>query len=401
MKDNDNITPDWAFETQAIRTGSIRSSEREHSEAIYLTSSFAYDSAAQAQAVFAGDEEGNVYSRYTNPSIKMFEDRMAALEGGEMACASSSGMAAILGMCMALLKAGDHVICSRSVFGTTFTIFAKYLDKFGVKTTFVDFTDYKQWEDALRPETKLLFLETPSNPRGEVVDLERMATIAHSKPHGGKAWLMVDNCFCTPALQQPLKLGADIVVHSATKYIDGQGRCMGGVAVGRAELIGEMHLWQRAAGACLSPFNAWNFYKGLETLSLRMEAHCRNTMALAKWLDEHPAVEQVHYSGLPNHPGHELAKRQQKGFGGVLAFEVRGGREEAWTVLDHVQIMSRTANLGDTRTTITHPATTTHCRLSDEDKARSGITENLVRIAVGLENIDDLKRDLERGLSQL
>ena len=402
MKDNDNMTSDWAFETQAIRTGTIRSGEREHSEAIYLTSSFAYDSAAQAQAVFAGDQEGNVYSRYTNPSVKMFEDRMAALEGGEMACASSSGMAAILGMCMGLLQAGDHVICSRSVFGTTFTIFAKYLDKFGVKTTFVDFTDYNQWREAVRPETRLLFLETPSNPRGDVVDLEVMADIAHgNNPHNSKAWLMVDNCFCTPALQQPLKLGADIVVHSATKYIDGQGRCMGGVAVGKAELIEEMHLWQRAAGACLSPFNAWNFYKGLETLSLRMEAHCRNTMALAEWLDEHPAVEAVHYSGLPSHPGYELAKRQQKGFGGVLAFEVRGGRKEAWTVIDQVQIMSRTANLGDTRTTITHPATTTHCRLSDEDKARSGITENLVRIAVGLENIDDLKRDLERGLSQL
>lgn len=402
MKDNDNITSDLAFETRAIRSGSIRSGEREHSEAIYLTSSFVYDSAAQAHAVFAGEEEGNVYSRYTNPSVKMFEDRMAALEGGELACASSSGMAAILGMCMGLLQAGDHVICSRSVFGTTFTIFSKYLDKFGVKTTFVDFTDYQQWREAMRPETKLLFLETPSNPLGEVVDLEVMASIAHDRSRNKNgAWLMVDNCFCTPALQQPLKLGADIVVHSATKYIDGQGRCMGGVAVGKAELIQEMHLWQRAAGASLSPFNAWNFFKGLETLSLRMDAHCRNAMALAQWLDEHPAVSVVHYSGLPTHPGHELAKRQQKAFGGVLSFEVEGGRKEAWAVMDEVQIMSRTANLGDTRTTITHPATTTHCRLSDEDKARSGIKENLIRIAVGLENIDDLKADLERGLSKV
>lgn len=399
MKESDvsNDQEQWAFETQAIRSGVIRSGQREHSEALYLTSSFTYESAEQAQAVFAGDEEGNVYSRYTNPSVKMFEDRMAALEGGELACASSSGMAAILGMCMALLKAGDHVICSRSVFGTTVTIFAKYLDKFGVKTTFVDFTDYQQWRDAMRPETKLLFLETPSNPLGEVVDLELMAQIAHEN----EALLMVDNCFCTPALQKPLELGADIVVHSATKFIDGQGRCMGGVAVGSKELVGEIHLWQRAAGATMSPFNAWNFYKGLETLSIRMEAHCRNTLALAQWLDAHPKVEKVHYSGLESHPGHELAKRQQKAFGGVLAFQVKGGREEAWKVMDGVTVMSRTANLGDTRTTITHPATTTHCRLSDEDKARAGISENLIRIAVGLENVDDLKADLEKGLSQL
>ena len=396
MKDKD-VTGDqeWSFQTQAIRSGVIRSDQREHSEAIYLTSSFTYESAAQAQAVFAGEEEGNVYSRYTNPSVKMFEDRMAALEGGELACAASSGMAAILGMCMGLLKAGDHVICSRSVFGTTVTIFAKYLAKFGVNTTFVDFTDYQQWREAMRPETRLLFLETPSNPLGEVVDLGIMADIAHK----GGAWLMVDNCFCTPALQQPLKLGADIVMHSATKYIDGQGRCMGGVAVGREELIQEMHLWQRAAGASMSPFNAWNFYKGLETLSLRMEAHCRNTLALAQWLSTHSAVEKVHYSGLEDHPGHELARRQQKGFGGVLSFQVKGGRQEAWKVMDAVEIMSRTANLGDTRTTITHPATTTHCRLSDEDKAKSGITENLVRVAVGLEAVEDLQADLDKGLA--
>ena len=388
---------DWAFETQAIRAGSFRSDQREHSEAIYLTSSFTYDSAAQAQAVFSGDEEGNVYSRYTNPSVRMFEERMVALEGGEDACATSSGMAAILGTCMGLLEAGDHVICSRSVFGTTFTIFAKYLAKFGVTTTFVDFLDYDQWREAMRPETKLMFLETPSNPLGEVADLEALADIAHSN----QAWLMVDNCFCTPALQQPLKQGADIVVHSATKYIDGQGRCMGGVVVGSKELVQEVHLWQRAAGATMSAFNAWVFYKGLETLSLRMEAHCRNAMELAHWLEQHSAVEQVHYSGLESHSGHQLAKKQQKAFGGVLAFTVRGGQKEAWKVMDSVQIMSRTANLGDTRTTITHPATTTHCRLSDDDKARSGITENLIRVAVGLENIEDLKADLQAGLATL
>ncbi|OED42931.1 O-succinylhomoserine sulfhydrylase [Endozoicomonas sp. (ex Bugula neritina AB1)] len=385
---------DWAFETQAIRSGSLRSDQREHSEAIYLTSSFVYESAAQAQAVFSGEEEGNVYSRYTNPSVRMFEERMTVLEGGEDACATSSGMAAILGACMGLLEAGDHIVCSRSVFGTTFTIFSKYMAKFGVETTFVDFLDYDQWREAVRPETRLLFLETPSNPLGEVADLSVLADIAHSND----AWLMVDNCFCTPALQQPIKQGADIVVHSATKYIDGQGRCMGGVVVGRKELVQEVHLWQRAAGATMSAFNAWVFFKGLETLSLRMEAHCRNALALAEWLNEHPVVERVHYSGLPSHPGHELAKQQQKGFGGVLSFTVTGGREQAWKVMDSVQIISRTANLGDTRSTITHPATTTHCRLFDEDKARVGITENLIRVAVGLENIEDLKSDLQAGL---
>ena len=389
------------FATQSIRAGSFRSDQREHSEAIYLTSSFVYDSAAQAQAVFAGDEDGNVYSRYTNPSVRMLEERMVILEGGALenieACATSSGMAAILGACMGLLKSGDHVICSRSVFGTTFTIFSKYLDKFGVKTTFVDLVDYQQWRDAIRPETKLLFLETPSNPLSEVADLKQLAEIAHG--HG--ALLMVDNCFCTPALQKPLLLGADLVVHSATKYIDGQGRCLGGMVIGRKKLVDEVHLWQRAAGATMSPFNAWVFYKGLETLSVRMDVHCRNASELAIWLSQHKAVEKVHYSGLSNHPGHELAKTQQTGFGGVLAFEVIGGRESAWKVIDGVEIMSRTANLGDTRTTITHPATTTHCRLSDEDKMKSGITESLIRVAAGLEDIEDLKRDLDKGLKQL
>lgn len=399
---NHDLTESLAFATQSIRAGSFRSGQREHSEAIYLSSSFVYDSAAQAQAVFAGDEPGNVYSRYTNPSLQMLEARMAVLEGREVddeitACATASGMAAILGAGMSLLKSGDHVICSRNVFGTTFTIFAKYFEKFGVKTTFVDLVDYQQWREAMIPETRLLFLETPSNPLSEVADLELLAEIAHSN----NALLMVDNCFCTPALQRPLAFGADLVVHSATKYIDGQGRCLGGMVVGRKQLVDEVHLWQRAAGATMSPFNAWVFYKGLETLSVRMDAHCRNASELAFWLSQHPAVERVHYTGLSSHPGHELARKQQQGFGGVLAFEVKGGRESAWKVIDRVQIMSRTANLGDTRTTITHPATTTHCRLSDEDKLKSGITESLVRIAVGLENIEDLKADLAKGLSQL
>ncbi len=382
------------FATQAIRCGTLRSDQREHSEALYLTSSFTYDNAAQAQAVFAGEEEGNVYSRYTNPSVRMFEERMAALEKGELACATSSGMAAILGTCMSLLESGDHVVCSRSVFGTTVTVFAKYLGKFGVKTTFVDLTDYQQWQDAIRPETKLLFLETPSNPLCEVADLSVLSQIAHEN----NALLMVDNCFCTPALQQPLTLGADLVVHSATKYIDGQGRCMGGVVVGREELVKEVHLWQRAAGATMSAFNAWIFFKGLETLSIRMDAHCRNALELAQWLTSQPAIKTVHYCGLETHKGFDLARKQQKSFGGVLSFEVSGDREEAWKVMDSLRVISRTANLGDTRSTATHPATTTHSRLSDEDKARAGITENLVRISVGLEDIEDLKSDLNRGL---
>ncbi|WP_281645441.1 O-succinylhomoserine sulfhydrylase [Parendozoicomonas sp. Alg238-R29] len=397
MKNRQELPESASFETLSVRAGTVRSAEREHSEAIYLTSSFIYESAAQAAAVFAGEEEGNVYSRYTNPGVRMFEERMMALEGAEEGCATGSGMAAILGICMAHLKAGDHVICSRSVFGTTVTIFGKTLAQFGVTCTFVELTDLEQWQAAMKPETKMLFLETPSNPLCEVADLEAIAAIAHE----GDALFVVDNCFCTPALQQPLAWGADIVMHSATKFIDGQGRCMGGIALGNKELIQPIQLWQRGAGASLSPFNAWVLLKGLETLKLRMDAHCRNAQQLAWWLAEHPKVVDVHYCGLPHHPGAALARKQQQGYGGVLSFEVEGGREAAWKVIDSVQIISRTANLGDTRTTVTHPASTTHCRLSDEDKLKAGIAEGLVRIAAGLENVEDLKADLERGLSQL
>ncbi|MCL6268697.1 O-succinylhomoserine sulfhydrylase [Sansalvadorimonas sp. 2012CJ34-2] len=386
-----------AFETLAVRSGTWRSEQREHSEAMYLTSSFTYDSAAQAAAVFAGDEPGNVYTRYTNPGVRMFEERMMALEGAEEGCATASGMAAVLGVAMAHLKTGDHVVCSRSIFGTTVTLFTKTLAQFGVETSFVSLTDLDEWKAVIKPETKMLFLETPSNPLGEVADIEALAEIAHDSD----ALLVVDNCFLTPALQQPLAWGADIVIHSATKFLDGQGRCMGGVAVGSKELIEPVQLWLRAAGACLSPFNAWVLHKGLETLKLRMDMHCRNTQQLAWWLAEHPKVVDVHYSGLPHHPGADLARKQQQGYGGVLAFEVDGGREAAWKVIDSVQIISRTANLGDTRTTITHPATTTHCRLSDEDMQKSGLVEGLIRLAVGLESTEDLKVDLERGLSQL
>ncbi|MTI12946.1 O-succinylhomoserine sulfhydrylase [Sansalvadorimonas verongulae] len=397
MKNRQVLPENASFETLSVRAGTVRSAEREHSEAMYLTSSFTYDSAAQAAAVFAGEEEGNVYSRYTNPGVRMFEERMMALEGAEEGCATGSGMAAIMGICMAHLKAGDHVVCSRSVFGTTVTLFAKILAQFNVSCTFVDLTDLDQWLDAMQPETKMLFLETPSNPLGDVADLEGIAEIAKA----GDALFVVDNCFCTPALQQPLAWGADIVIHSATKFIDGQGRCMGGIALGSKELIQPMHLWQRAAGASLSPFNAWVLLKGLETLKLRMDAHCRNAQQLAWWLAEHPKVVDVHYCGLPHHPGAALARKQQQGYGGVLSFEVDGGRKAAWKVIDGVQVMSRTANLGDTRTTITHPASTTHCRLSDDDKQKAGIVEGLIRVAAGLENVEDLKADLERGLQEL
>lgn len=383
-----------AIDTLAIRAGQSRSEEGEHSEALYLTSSYVFGSAQEAADRFSGAQPGNVYSRYTNPTVRMFETRIAALEGGESAVATSSGMAAILSTCIALLKAGDHVICSRSVFGTTTVVFTKYLQKFGVTTTFVNPTDYAQWDASFTPATRLVFVETPSNPLCDVVDIQRLADMTHA--HG--ALLVVDNCFCTPALQKPLNFGADLVVHSATKYIDGQGRCLGGVVVGAKQHVEEVLGFIRSAGPSMSPFNAWVFLKGLETLRLRMEAHSRNALALAQWLDAHPKVEKVFYTGLATHQGHELAAKQQSAFGGVLSFRVKGGREEAWKVIDATRIMSLTANLGDTKTTIVHPATTTHGRLSPEQKAEAGITENLIRIAVGLEDIGDLKADLARGL---
>lgn len=385
------------IDTLAVRAGQARTQEGEHSEALFLTSSYVFSSAAEAAARFGGSLPGNVYSRYTNPTVRTFEERMAALEGGEAAVATASGMAAILAVCMTMLKSGDHVICSRSVFGTTTVIFSKYMAKFGVTATFVDPTDYEAWESGFNPHTKLLFVETPSNPLCDVVDIERLSVMAHSRG----ALLVVDNCFCTPALQRPLALGADIVVHSATKYIDGQGRCLGGVVVGPKIITDEVVGFIRTAGPSMSPFNAWIFLKGLETLSIRMRAHSEGALELAKWLEAHPKVEKVFYAGLPSHKGHELAAKQQSAFGGVLSFRVKGEREAAWTVIDSARIMSLTANLGDTKTTISHPATTSHGRLSPEDKIASGITENLIRISVGLESLVDLKADLERGLNLL
>jgi O-succinylhomoserine sulfhydrylase len=386
-----------ALDTLAIRAGIARSHEGEHSEAIFATSSYVFDNAAQAAARFAGDEEGNVYSRYTNPTVRTFEQRIAALEGGEEAVGTASGMAAILSTCMALLQAGDHVICSRNVFGTTTNLFGKVLAKFGVTVTFVPLLDLTQWQAALRPETAMLFMETPSNPLCEVADLAAMRELANDND----CLLVVDNCFCTPALQQPLALGADIVVHSATKYLDGQGRCMGGAVVGRADHMREVQTFLRTCGPTMSPFNAWVFLKGLETLRLRMEAHSQSALTLARWLQQQPAVEHVYYAGLESHPGHAVASRQQRAFGGVLSFEVRGGREAAWRVIDATRIMSLTANLGDTKTTIVHPATTTHGRLSDAERREGGIGENLIRVAVGLEDINDLQADLARGFALL
>ncbi len=398
MTDNpENALAGADIATLAIRSGQQRSAEGEHGEPIFTTSSYVFSSAAQAAARFAGAEPGNVYSRYTNPTVRMFQQRIAALEGGAAAVATSSGMAAILSTCMALLAAGDHIVCSRSVFGTTTALLNKYMQKFGVRTSFVAATDYTQWQQAITADTKILFLETPSNPICEVVDIARLAELAGAND----CLLVVDNCFCTPALQQPLALGADIVVHSATKYLDGQGRCVGGVVVGSAEHMEAVTAFLRSAGPTMSPFNAWVFLKGLETLQLRMQAHSDAAMAIARWLSAQPAIERVFYAGLPSHPGHSLAARQQRAFGGVLSFCVSGDQAAAWRFIDATRIMSLTANLGDAKTTIVHPATTTHGRLSAAEKADAQITDNLIRVAVGLEARDDLITDLQRGIDAL
>jgi O-succinylhomoserine sulfhydrylase len=385
---------DFGFETKSIRVGQRRTPEMEHSDPIFVTSSYVFDSARQAQARFSGEEPGNVYSRFTNPTVRAFEERLASLEGGERCIATSSGMAAILTLCLGLLKAGDHVVCSRSVFGNT-KLLLKSFAKFGVETSFVALCDLAAWEAAIRPNTRFLFLETPSNPLTEIADLKALSTLAQAKG----CLLVVDNVFCTPALQRPLQLGADIVVHSATKYLDGQGRCVGGAIVGKAELLEQaIYPVLRTGGAALSPFNAWVFLKGLETLSLRMRAHCDNALKLAQFLENHPSVERVYYPGLPSHPQYELAKRQQKGAGGIVSFIVKGGREGAFRLIDNTRLISITANLGDVKTTITHPATTTHSRLSPEEREQAGIAEGLIRVSVGLETLDDIIQDLERGL---
>jgi O-succinylhomoserine sulfhydrylase len=385
----------WGLETLAIRAGQVRTAEGEHSEPIFTTSSYVFPTAAEAAARFKGDSPGNIYSRFTNPTVRTFEQRLAALEGGDSCVATASGMSAILSTCIALLKAGDHIVSSRSIFGTTVILFNKYLQPFGVTTSFVDLTDLDAWKNAIRPETKILFLETPSNPLTEVADLKALADLAHEND----CLLVVDNCLCTPILQQPLKLGADVVIHSATKYIDGQGRAIGGAVVGNKELVGEkVYGFLRTAGPSLSPFNAWIFLKGLETLSLRMKAHSANALELAQFLEQHKNVNRVHYSGLASHPQYDLARQQQFAGSGVLSFEVKGGKEAAWKLIDSTRLLSITANLGDTKSTITHPATTTHGRLTDEERKQAGISDGLIRISVGLESIDDIKADIEKGL---
>jgi len=385
----------YKTDTLAVRAGQKRTQELEQSEPIFPTSSYVYDSAAQAAARFSGEEPGNIYSRFTNPTVRNFEERLAALENAERGVATSSGMAAIMTTCYSLLQQGDHIVSSRAIFGSTVMLFNNFVSKFGVDVSYVDLTDYEAWDAAITPKTKFFFLETPSNPLTEIVDIKRLAEIAHAKG----VLLIVDNCFCTPALQKPIDLGADIVIHSATKYIDGQGRCIGGAVVGTEEIVGQsIYGFLRTAGPSMSPFNAWVFLKGLETLRIRMEAHSKSAMALAQWLDEQSSVEKVNYPGLKSHPQHELAKQQQKDFGGVLSFVVNGGKQKAWDLIDSTQLLSITANLGDAKTTITHPATTTHGRLTEEQRAEAGIDDGLIRIAVGLEDIDDIKNDLAPGL---
>lgn len=385
----------WGLATQAIRIGHHRTAEAEHSEPIFATSSYVFASAAEAAARFAGEESGNIYSRFTNPTVRVFEERLAALEGGEACVATASGMSAILSLCLALLRSGDRILSSRSLFGSTTMLFNKYLTRFGIETDYVALSDLDAWAAAVTPKTRLLYLETPSNPLTEMVDIAALADLAHA--HG--CLLAVDNCFCTPALQKPLALGADLVIHSATKYLDGQGRCVGGAVVGDRQRVGEEVFGVlRTAGPSLSPFNAWVFLKGLETLALRMEAHSRAAAALADWLSVQPGVARVHYPGRPDHPQHHLVGLQQRGGGGIVAFEVEGGRPAAWRLIDATRLISITANLGDVKTTITHPATTTHGRLSPEERAAAGIPEGLVRIAVGLEDLADIQSDLARGL---
>jgi len=389
---SDHLQP----ETLALHTGIHRSQFNEHSEAMYLTSSFVFDSAAQAAARFSGSEPGNIYSRFTNPTVTAFEERLAVLESAETCIATSSGMSAILACVMGLLSAGDHIVASRSLFGATVNLFNNILKRFNIDTTFVSATDVNSWETAIRPNTKLFFLETPSNPLTEISDIAELSKVAKK----ADIWLVVDNCFCTPILQKPLELGADIVIHSATKYLDGQGRVLGGAVLGNRELLmdGGIYGFLRTAGPTLSAFNAWVILKGLETLKIRVEAHSENALRIAQWLESKPNVTRVFYPGLMSHPQYELAKLQQNSGGGIVTFEVKGGKEAAWRVIDSTRLISITANLGDAKSTLTHPATTTHARISQDARDAAGISDGLLRIAVGLEAVQDLQDDLVRGL---
>ncbi|OED42374.1 O-succinylhomoserine sulfhydrylase [Chromatiales bacterium (ex Bugula neritina AB1)] len=395
-------TPDWSdhnFATAAVRAGHRRSNEGENAEAIFTTSSFVFDNAAQAADRFQNNAPGNVYSRFTNPTVRAFEQRLATLEGGEACIATASGMAAIMASCVALLAPGEHVVASSGLFGSTSQFFRKYLTRIGNPVDFARIDCLEDWAAKVTPQTRMLFVETPSNPLTQLADIRALAELANDN----NALLVVDNCFCSPALQRPLDLGAHLVVHSATKFIDGQGRCVGGAVVGDKKRVGEDILgFLRTAGPTMSPFNAWVFLKGLETLQIRMQRHCESAMALALWLQQHNSVSRVYYPGLSSHPQHELCRQQQSGFGGIVSFEIAGGsRDNAWRVIDQTELLSITANLGDAKSTITHPATTTHGRLSDQDRAEAGIGEGLLRVAVGLESVDDIKADLERGLRDL
>jgi len=384
MKDN-------KLKTKAIREGYRTSQEQEHSAAIFLTSSFTFDSAEQAAQRFAKEELGNVYSRFTNPTVEAFQDKLASLEDAESCLATASGMSAIFATIMALTKTGDHIVASRGMFGTTTVLLNTIVNKFGIEVTFVDLPDIVTWQDSIQSNTKLFILETPSNPLGEVVDLRALSAISKKQ----NIILAVDNCVMTPALQKPLTLGADIVIHSATKYIDGQGRCLAGAIAGSRELLDEISSFIRSTGPTLSAFNAWVVLKGLETLPLRMRAHCENAKQLANWLKDQAFIEKVHYLGLESHPHHQIAKEQQCDFGGIVSFEVSGGKEGAFRLINNTKMISITANLGDTKSTITHPASTTHARLSDQEKRQCNISDNLVRISVGLEDISDIIADLK------
>jgi len=385
---------DFQPETLAIRAGTQRTEFGEHSEALFLTSSFTFESAAQAARRFSEQEPGNIYARFTNPTVTMFEDRLAALEGAEKCVATASGMSAILACVMGLLKAGDHIVASQRLFGATVNLLSNIIGKFGVETTFVPATDLAQWQAAIKPNTRMFFLETPSNPLTEISDIAAISALA--KEAG--ALLAVDNCFCTPILQRPLELGADLVIHSATKYLDGQGRVLGGAVLGGKALLAPVYAFLRTAGPTMSAFNAWVFLKGMETLKIRMEAHSANALALAQWLETQPQVARVFYPGLASHPQHALAMRQQKLGGGIVSFELKGGKDAAWHLIDSTRMLSITANLGDTRTTITHPASTTHGRISPEARVAAGVSDGLIRIAVGLEALTDIQADLARGL---
>ena len=393
-----NSEGDLEFDTRAVRAGQVRTPEQEHNDPIFATSSFVFDSAAQAAARFAEQESGNVYSRFTNPTVRTFEQRLASLEGGTHCVATASGMSAIVTTCLALLKSGDHVVAAHDLFGATVSLFANILSKFGIKFSFVSVTDMEAWQASICPQTKMLFIESPTNPLGEIADLTALAELAHEN----SALFVVDNCLCTPVLQRPFEFNADVVIHSATKYIDGNGRCIGGAVVVRdQELHKELFAFLRTAGPSMSPFNAWVFLKGLESLRVRMRACSDSAFELARWLEAHPAVGRVYYPGLKSHPQHALASKQQSAHGGIVAFEINGGRPQAWQVIDSTKFLSITANLGDAKTTVTHPASTTHGRLTQEQRDAAGIRDSLIRVAVGLEEVDDIKADLARGLDSM